>query len=428
MKRKYLAMVLTVTMGTTLLAGCGGNDDSSSKAAETEAETAEVSEGEKTHITWFASDSGTGAQQALVDAFNESHDDIEVEWIVAPRGSDDCRNQMMADLSEGSSEYDVLQLDSCWAADFSDAGYLEEIDTKMMEAGLKVSDFNWGAIQADTYEAKLYALPLFPDFGALFFRSDIVNEEDAAKLISGDYTYEELMAMADKYAGQGGTTYGLAVQGDQYEGLICNINEWTANFSDIANGLSNFKEMAEADYTPDNTLSMAEADGNELLVSGQVVMLRGWQSAYGNLTEETVVHKDQVEAGTLPKDAGCCLGGWQLGINTNSQNKDAAFEFIRYAAADEGSIVYCSVSEQVPAYIPYLTDEKMLASNELMSKEGTQNSVNNTIPRPTVANYSELSAQLQASIHSYLTGDSDLDSTVVEVQSLLDEYGFKSVK
>lgn len=441
MKRKYLAMVLAMTMGaTTLLAGCGGNDNSSAKTDDTkttdeatdektgEADTDEASTGEKKHITWFTSDGGAGAEKALVDAFNESHDDIEVEWIVAPKESDDCRKQMMTALSAGSSEYDVLQLDCCWVADLSGAGYLEAIDDRLMDAGLKVADFNPGAIQANTYNAKLYALPVFPDFGALFFRSDIVSEEDAAKLVSGDYSFEELMAMAEKYAGEGGTTYGLAVQANQYEGLICNVNEWTANFSDLENGLKNFKTAVTSDYASDKQLSMVESDGIDLLASGKVVMLRGWQSTYGNLTEETAVHQDQVEAGTLPKAAGCCLGGWEMGININSENKDAAFEFIRYATADEGNIVYCSTNGQVSGYTPFLNDERMLESNALMSREGTQNSVNNTISRPAVANYSELSDKLQVCIHSYLSDNGDLDATVAEVQSLLDEYGFESAR
>lgn len=441
MKRKYLAMVLAMTMGaTTLLAGCGGNDAGSTTTTddkkEEQTDDAEkedegddaTASGDKVHITWFKNEGGAGQEQVLVDAFNASHDDIEVEWIVAPKQTDDARKQMMTALSAGSSEYDVLQLDCCWVADLAGAGYLEAIDDKVMDAGLKLSDFNPGAIQANTYNAKLYALPLYPDFGSIFFRSDIVSEEDAAKLISGDYTFRDLMDMASKYAGEGGTKYGLAVQANQYEGLICNINEWTANFSNIEEGLANFKEMVTSDYVSEKQLSMVEADGIDLLTSGQTVMYRGWQSTYGNLTEETAVHQDQVETGTLPKEAGCCLGGWEMGINVYSENKDAAFEFVKYATAEEGNITYCATGGNIPGYLPYMDDEQMLAAHPLLGREGTTNSANNSISRPAVANYSELSDKLQVAIHTYLSDGADLDTTVAEVQGLLDEYGFVSAK
>ncbi len=442
MKRKYLAMLLAMTMGvTTLLAGCGSSSDSSDSsddaateedaATEDESEDAEAdseSTGEKTVITWFKSDGGSGGEQALIDSFNESHDDIEVEWVMAPKESDDVRKQMITALAAGSSEYDVLQLDVCWVADLAGAGYLESIDDRMMEAGLTSADFNPGAMQACTYSAKVYALPLFPDFAGIFFRSDIVSEEDAEKLVSGDYEFTDLMEMAEKYAGEGGTTYGLAVQASQYEGLICNVNEWTANFSNIEEGLRLFKEALDSDYTSDKQLSMVEADGIDLFTSGQVVMYRGWSSTYGNVTDETVVHTDQVGVGTMPASAGGTVGGWEMGINTYSENKDAAWEFVRYACADEGNIAFCSTAGNVPGYTPYLTDETMLASHPTLSMEGTQNSINNTISRPAVANYSELSDKLQVSIHSYLSGSQELDATVEEVQSLLDEYGFVSAK
>ena len=207
MKKRHVAMLMAMAVTvSTVLAGCGGSQETAEQAqpaetqeeggeeaAEAEAEApVEGSEG-KTVIKFYKQDNGNGGVEALIEAFNSSHDDIEVEWVIAPKDSGDVRSQLNTAFGAGSSEYDVVCIDTVWAGDLAGAGYLEALDPYMMEAGLTPADFNAGSIAAGTYSAKTYAIPLYPDFGSLFFRKDIVSEEDAAKLVSGDYTFEDLL-------------------------------------------------------------------------------------------------------------------------------------------------------------------------------------------------------------------------------------------
>lgn len=69
-----------------------------------------------------------------------------------------------------------------------------------------------------------------------------------------------------------------------------------------------------------------------------------------------------------------------------------------------------------------MDNEEILASNELLSKPGFVKALENTIPRPSSDNYSELSDALQISMHKYLSNEADLETTAAEVQSLIDEY------
>jgi multiple sugar transport system substrate-binding protein len=98
------------------------------------------------------------------------------------------REQILTSMQAGSSDYDVLSMDVVWAGEFAAAGYIEPIDQMMQADGLKISQFNAGSMTAGNYNAKQYTLPFFPDLGLLYFRKDIVSAEDAAKLVSGDYT------------------------------------------------------------------------------------------------------------------------------------------------------------------------------------------------------------------------------------------------
>ena len=441
MKKRFAVMAMAVASAAAL-AACSGSEEAAAttaaqaseaaeettaagEAEETEAEASEEAGGAessadgRTVIKFYKQDGGNGAPQALVDAFNNSQDEITVEWVIAPKDSGDVRTQLNTAFGAGSSEYDVVCIDTIWAGDMAGAGYLEALDPYMMDAGLTVADFNSGSIAAGTYSAKTYAIPLYPDFGSLFFRSDIVSEEDAAKLVSGDYTFEDLLAMSETYAGQGGTSVGLAIQAAQYEGLICNVNEWTSNFTDIEHGLELFKTATDADYTPQDILVYREADCNNALANGETVFSRGWPGTWGVLTDETTVSKDQVDIAPLP--GGSCIGGWLLAINTYSENKEAAWEFLKYAATD-GQIPFCSTGGYVPGYNALVDNEEILAGNELLSKPGFIKALENTIPRPSSSKYSELTDALQISIHKYLSNEGDLAGTVAEVESLLEEY------
>lgn len=340
MKKRYLTMVLAAAMVmSSVLAGCGGQggageSESSGDTQEEGGSSAEESEGsgERQTITFYKQDGGNGAVEALIDAFNESQDKYTAEWVIAPKDSGDVRSQLNTAFGAGSSDYDVVCIDTVWAGDMAGAGYLEPLDSYMMDAGLTVADFNSGSMAAGTYNAKSYAIPLYPDFGCLFFRSDIVSAEDAEKLRSGEYTFEELLAMAETYKGQGGTSTGLAIQMAQYEGLVCNANEWTSNFTDISHGLELMKTLADSDYSPQDILVYKEADCNNQLANGETVFSRGWPGTWGVLTDETAVKKDQVDIAPLP--GGSCIGGWVLGVNAFSENKEGAWEFLKFAATD----------------------------------------------------------------------------------------------
>src|SRR5690625_7019751 len=91
-------------------------------------------------------------------------------------------DQLLNSLTSGSSEYDVISMDVVWAGEFAGAGFLEPIDVFMKDAGLSKDQFNAGSMDSGNYTGKQYTLPFFSDLGLLYYRTDIVSEEDAATL------------------------------------------------------------------------------------------------------------------------------------------------------------------------------------------------------------------------------------------------------
>jgi len=402
---KKLLTVLFALMMVLSLAGCGSKE--AAPAADDSAAT-----GEKIVIKFAAQGDSTSATADAVKAFNASQDKYEVVWEDMSNDSGAMKDALKTSLSAGSADYDIISMDVCWAGEFAAAGYIMPIDEMIQAAGLKLSDFNSGSIAAGTYNAKTYALPFFPDLGLLFFRKDIVSADDAAKLVSGDYTFEDLQKMAETYKGQGGTTEGYLFQANQYEGLVCNLSEFTGGWSDIEGGLKAMKAMVDSEGSPADILSYNEGS-TEPFMQGTAVFARNWP--YMNGVEARTLTEDQV--GYAPLPAGSCVGGWLLGINKNSANAEGAFEFIKYIAAGDGAVIQATTGGHLPGYNANLTDAKVLAANAMLSDEGFQKALTTTVSRPVSADYTKASDAIQPAVHDYLAGSAELDATVEVVKA-----------
>ncbi|HYF84169.1 MAG TPA: extracellular solute-binding protein [Clostridia bacterium] len=370
---------------------------------------------EKIVIKWAVQTDNTPATQVLIDEFNRTQSKYKVEWVQMTNDSTQMKTQLMTSLSAKSSEYDVIAMDVVWAGEFAAAGYLNPLDKDMYAASLKKTQFNSGSMAAGTYMGKQYTLPFFPDLGMLYFRSDIVSKEDAAKLVSGKYTHKDLAAMAKKYKGKGGTTDGIVYQARQYEGLTCNVAEFTGGFTDIRGGLETMKFFSTSGIAPKNILNYNEAETHNSFINGKSVFARNWPYMYSMLTES--VKPAQVGIAPLPK--GSTVGGWVLGINKNSKNAAGAFEFMKYAAGWTGQMIMSRKGGYLPGYNVLLNDSRVLDVNPMLKIEGFKNAVKTTISRPVSAQYSKTSDAIQVNVHKYLSGGQDLNTTVKAVQNAL---------
>ena len=394
--KRFLAVILAIALLSTIMV-CASADD-------------------KIVIKFAAQGDSTPATQESIDAFNAMQDKYVVEWVDMTNDSGAMKEQLITSMKAGSSDYDVLSMDVCWAGEFAAAGYIEPIDQMMRDSGLKASAFNAGSMSAASYNAKTFALPFFPDLGVLFYRSDIVSAEDAAKLVSGDYTYADLQAMAETYKGQGGTTDGICFQAKLGECLMCNVTEYTAGWTDVKGGLEAMKAMVGSSAVPADILNYAEGETANSFIKGVSVFSRNWPYQWGEIASNGTISQDQV--GVAPLPGGSTVGGWLLGINKNSANKEGAWEFIKYLAT-EGQKTQATVGGHLPGYNAMLEDADVIAANVMLSMEGFQNALATTISRPVSSEYSKTADAIINAAHAFLSGNGELDATAAAIEAAL---------
>jgi multiple sugar transport system substrate-binding protein len=418
-KMKFLSKLVSLSIVTSIaLSGCNTKDDADKMQDVTD--TGDTTE--QIVLKFAAQNDNTPATEKLIAAFNEQSEKYDIEWVQMTNDSAQMHDQLLNSLSSGSSEYDVLSLDVVWAGEFAGAGYLEPIDVRMNEADYKKDEFNSGSMASGNYKGKQYTLPFFPDLGLLYYRKDLVSEEDAAKLDSGEYTYDDLYAMAEKYTGEGGTKFGLAYQSKQYEGLTVNVTEFTKSFSDVKTGLETMYKFTNAPFSPKNILNFTEGETHTNFEQGNAVFARNWPYQFGRINgqEEGVnIKLDQVGIAPLPN--GGSVGGWLLSVNKSSENLDGAWEFLKFAAGPEGQKIMSTQGGYLPGYNALLDDEEVKSSNAMLSYPGFQKALTTTIARPVSPEYSKVSDTIQVQAHKYLSSGTGLDETVQTIESAVTE-------
>lgn len=418
-KKKFLSVLLALSVLVFLLTGCNSNKQTTTQNEGEGAKTPETTT-EKVVLKFAAQNDNTPATQAAIDAFNGSQDKYEVQWVEMTNDSAQMHDQLLTSLSSGSDEYDILSMDVVWAGEFAGAGFIAPIDAYMSDASLTKEQFNSGSMASGNFKGKQYTLPFFPDLGLLYFRSDIVSDEDAAKLISGDYTYADLAAMSEKYTGQAGTKYGFLYQSKQYEGLTVNVTEFTKSFADIKGGLEQMHTFTTAAYSPKDILNYMEGETHTNFEQGNGVFARNWPYQFGRIKGQedgVTVKVEQVDIAPLPN--GGSVGGWLLGINKNSKNAEGAWEFIKFLAGPDGQKIMSIQGGYLPGFNALLEDQEVIAGNDMLSYEGFKNALSNTIARPVSPEYSKVSDTIQIEAHKYLSSGKGLDAAVEAIQAAI---------
>ncbi len=411
-----LALVLVL-----VTAACGANSDSESGGGD----------GEQVTIVYARGKDDTGSTQELVKAFEKKHPNIKVKFKEMPTDTGTSHDQYVTMLSAQSSEIDVMDVDVIWPAEFAQAGYLQDLDRFILRDNIDMSQYIPGAVEAGNYNGKQWAMPKFIDAGLLYYRKDIVKEPPK--------TWDELIEVAKKQKGKKGTKSGFVMQAAQYEGLVCNFIEFAGayggrilddkgnvviNSPGTVKGLEKMIEVVKSGAVPGNILAIKEPETHTMYKEGESVLARNWPYMFSilqNPDESKVV--DQVGVAPLPKGdkaSTAALGGWMMGINKYSKNKEAAWEFVKFVTGPEGQKISALYSHS-PTYLPTYDDPEVQKANPLYADENFVKGVSAAIPRPVSPEYPKISEIIQVEVSNALSGKVSAKEAVKNMEQQLKE-------
>jgi len=383
-------------------------------------------------VTVSYNPTGLGGQaEKLYAAQFEKDTGVKVSLIVHPSSTSDQYAQYQRVFTSKATTPDVLEIDVVYPGAFGQ--YLEPLDKLPLMSDLASKNFPT-LIDNDTVNGKLVGVPRAGDFGFLYYRTDLLKKYGYA---SPPKTWQELTEQATKIqAGERASSpnfYGFVFQGNAYEGLTCDAMEWIASSGGgniIDNGkvtidnpktveILNLAKSWVGKISPTGVTAFVEEDSRNAFTTGQAAFLRNWPYVYA-LAADPKNSKivGNFDVASLPHGANgessACVGGWQLGINGQSQVKQAAAAWIAYKAGPEFQ-KYSAINTTTPPTIDSVAkDADVLKANPWLSVQ------TNRVTRPSKlgTKYNQGSTLVFQAVNGVLRGG-DAKQSVSQLQQQL---------
>ncbi len=425
-------------LGGGTLAGCGGGQQGDGPA----------------NVIFSFGPDDSGTLQELVDRFNREHEgEIRVEYRETSRITDEYFDELVSDFGAGATPpIDVIGGDVIWASEFADNGWIADITRRMYtDYSPRVPDaFLEAPITSCSFENKFWGVPWFTDTGLLYYRRDLLED---AGFSDPPATWDELKEMANRITQDANVQHGLVFQGADYEGGVANALEFiwnaggnvltgnitvndpdkpfvvTPNIIEIdsdnsARGLQIARSMIEDGVSPEAVADFRENESLDAFNVGDAVFLRGWPYMYQIFDQEGQVDQDQVGIAQLPvaeegMPSYSCLGGWNMYINSESPNVDAAWTFVKYATAPEQQKFRAREGAFLPTLRSLYGDEEVVDEVPVIAR-GREVIENNARSRPITPYYSDISARLARTFNASLRGELPPEEAVGNLQTELE--------
>jgi multiple sugar transport system substrate-binding protein len=282
----------------------------------------------------------------------------------------------------------------------------------------KRHDFFVGAIAACVYRGKIYGVPFWTSGGLLYYRKDLLKKYR----MEPPKTWGELVRQATKIVrgerGSNRALWGYSGQFKQYEGLVCNMQEFLlsnrgklldleARRSTLDNPLNveairYVRDRIIGSVAPRGVLTYEEPESLHLFIQGNAVFHRNWPYAWeiaNNPKKSRVAGK--VDITVLPHFPSgrsvSTLGGWQFAVSAFSRKKRRAWEFIEFMTSPRVQKLFALRASQAPARRSVYTDPEVLDKNPHFAMLKTV--FDNTVPRPRLPLYPLYSNMLQRFYH-----------------------------
>ena len=318
------------------------------------------------------------AWEEIFTLFERENPDIDLDVQIGPHSSTAFHDMLTQKLKNRSTDVDVFLMDVIWPPEFAAAGWAMPLDDIFKDR----EEFLEGTILANTYNGRIYGIPLFIDSGVLYYRKDLLERYG----YSPPRTWEEMVAQAERIVKEerkrGVEIYGFSGQFKQYEGLVCDMMEYILSnggylVEDGRVGIAEEEALEAVRFVrdrmigkvaPRGVLTYQEPESLDLFIQGKAVFHRNWPYAWNvaNNPERSRI-AGKVGIAVLPHFEGgrsfSALGGWQVGISRFSRNKEEAVRFATFLTSERVQKILALKAGRAPTRKALYDDPEVLKAN-----------------------------------------------------------------
>ena len=401
--RRAMPGVAVVAAGLLLAAGCSSDGASGSAPA-----TNGIGP-----ITFAIGKDNAGWAEGVVARWNQRHPDQQVTLLLLPEASNDQLAQLVANLQAKSDEYDVIDMDVIWTAEFASNGWIIPLPDSQFPLG----EFLKPAVDTAVYQGRLYAVPDYSNADLLYYRKDILAKAG----VPPPRTWNQLQRLAETVAPKYGL-YGYAGTFAPYEGLTVNFaaavqsaggsilssegNRVMVDSPQALRGLEFLVNGFQQGWIPKVALTYEEESSQAAFEAGKFLFLDNWPDVYAALSVPGPQNKvyGKVGVAPLPGPSGpgsSSLGGANLAISAFSQHQQTALNFIKYMTGETSERQMLEQGSFPPVLTQLYTDKSLWRSYPYLPV--LEQAINSAQPRPAITNYDQASLAISSAVYEALT-------------------------
>lgn len=399
--RRSGAVIATVAMAL-VLAACGRGDDGDGQG-DAASQPPEVDTGAASgEIDVWAMGAEGENLGVLADAFMEEFPDITVNVTPVPW---DAAHDRIVNAIAGGEVPDVTMVGTTWMGEFAALGGLDPVP-----ANIDSSQFFEGAWNTTVVEGTSYAVPWYVETRLLYYRTDLAED---GGVTDAPGTWDDLKAAAAAMQ-EAGAEYGISLQPGgtgawqtfmpffwQAGGEILDgEGNFTLDGEPCVEALAFYDSFFEEGLTPP---AAADVPVEGQFANGEVGSFISGPWMIGIVTDAgaepdtwTVAHQPTEEAGTS------FVGGANLAVLADADNKDAGWAFVEYLSRPEVQVTWYETVSALPS-VQSAWDDEALSGDELLSAFGDQ--LSDAKAPPSIPTWEQVAAEIDAVIEQVTVGD-----------------------
>ncbi len=393
-----IIMVFVLTLG---LAACKSPVNNSSKiqlASEPIVTVDSAStQDNKLVITYASGRDDSENILKIIEDYNKQSEKYMVVYQELPYDYVERYNDIYNALKSKDISFDVIELNYTWIPELANKGYIESLESYTKKNNLDKSKYLESAFNATIYDDQIWGLPYNISAGFLFVRTDLI--ENVPK------TWDELIQTSKAVEESGSVKYSYIMPGNRSQTILLEALEFIYSYGGrffdqngnldfnregIINGLNKMAEIYFSDYVPEDISKITNQEARNKFINGETALLRSdintW--TYANIQDSQVYNKFSVAP--LPrgdKSVSTVLDGYANSINSNSKNKDAAYDFIEYLSGAEVQRSLAINSEKIPVLLETFKDKQVLEKNPYFATDKFINTIDQALSRAKTIHY-----------------------------------------
>jgi len=287
--------------------------------------------------------------QSLTDAFEHSHPDITLDWVVLEENV--LRQRLTTDIATGGGQFDVMTIGTYEVPIWAERDWLTPLDD--LPEDYRVDDLLKSVRDGLSHDGTLQALPFYAESSMMYYRKDLFD--GAGIEMPEQPTWPQVREWAGQLHDADQERYGICLRGKPGWGenmalVSTMVNSFGGRWFDMdwqpqidspawQEAVSFYVALLN-DFGPPGASSNGFNENLALFSRGNCAMWVDATSAAGKLfdaDESQVADKlgfAPAPIAETPKGSHW-LWSWALAIPASSDSKGAAREFITWATSEE---------------------------------------------------------------------------------------------